>query len=66
ANALTIVTHLATGLLLTLAYAWEGLGLRGIGYMVAMGAGFAGFVFYMYRYVERQKDIFLGLKQAIR
>ncbi len=66
ANALTIVTHLATGLLLTLAYAWEGLGLRGIGYMAALGAGFAGFVIYMYRYVERQKDIFLGLKQAIR
>jgi len=66
ANALTIVTHLATGLLLTLAYAWEGFGLRGIGYIAALGAGFAGFVLYMYRHVERQKDIFLGLKQAIR
>jgi 1,4-dihydroxy-2-naphthoate octaprenyltransferase len=66
ANALTIVTHLATGLLLTLAYAWEGLGLGGLGYMAALAAGFGGFVIYMYRHVERQKHIFFGLKQAIR
>lgn len=65
ANALTIVAHLATGLLLTLAYAWEGFGLQGVGYMVVLGVGFAGFVLYMYRYVERQKDIFMGLKGAI-
>jgi hypothetical protein len=66
ANALTIVAHLSTGLLLTLAYAWEGLGVQGLGYVVALGVGFTGFVIYMYRYVERQKEIFLGLKQAIR
>ncbi|MEE8390421.1 MAG: 1,4-dihydroxy-2-naphthoate octaprenyltransferase [Anaerolineae bacterium] len=66
ANGLTVVTHLATGLLLTLAYAWEGLGLQGIGYVAALGVGFAGFIIYMYWYVERQKDIFLGLRQAMR
>ncbi len=66
ANALTVISHLATGLLLTLAYAWEGFGQQGLGYVVVLGAMFVAFVIYMYRHVEKQKDIFLGLKQVVR
>lgn len=66
ANALTVTTHLATGLLLTLAFAWEGLSSRGLGYVVILGVIFVGFAIFMYRHVERQKNIFLGLKQAVR
>ena len=66
ANALTVTSHLATGLLLTLAYAWEGFGQRGLGYVVVLGVMFVAFVTYMYRHVEKQKDIFLGLKQVVR
>ena len=66
ANALTVISHLATGLLLTLAYAWEGFGRQGLGYVVVLGVMFVAFVIYMYRHIERQKDIFLGLKQVVR
>ena len=66
ANALTVTSHLATGLLLTLAYAWEGFGQRGLGYVVVLGVMFVAFVTYMYWHVEKQKDIFLGLKQVVR
>jgi 1,4-dihydroxy-2-naphthoate octaprenyltransferase len=66
ANALTIVTHLATGLLLTLAYAWQGFEWQRIGYMAVLGAVFCASVISMYRYVERQKDVFIGLKESVR
>lgn len=66
ANALTVVSHLATGLLLTLAFAWEGFGRQGLGYIVVLGIVFAIFVAYWYRYIEKQKDIFFGLKQVVR
>lgn len=66
ANALTVTVHLATGLLLTLAFAWEALGAQGLTYVVILGVVFVGFVVFMYRYIERQKNIFLGLKQAVR
>ncbi len=66
ANALTVTVHLATGLLLTLAFAWEVLGAQGLIYVVILGVVFVGFVVFMYRYIERQKNIFLGLKQAVR
>ena len=65
ANALTVTVHLATGLLLTLAFAWEALGTQGLVYVVILGVIFVGFVVYMYRYIERQKNIFIGLKQAV-
>jgi 1,4-dihydroxy-2-naphthoate octaprenyltransferase len=65
ANALTVTGHLAIGLLLTLAFVWEALGAQGIVYVVILGLVFLGFVVLMYRYIERQKDIFLGLKQAV-
>ncbi len=66
ANALTVTGHLATGLLLTLAFAWEALGAAGLVYVVILSVVFVGFIVFMYRYVERQKNIFLGLKQAVR
>ena len=65
ANALTVTVHLATGLLLTLAFAWEALGTQGLVYVVILGIIFVGFAVFMYRYIERQKNIFLGLKQAV-
>ncbi|MBI4215957.1 MAG: 1,4-dihydroxy-2-naphthoate octaprenyltransferase [Chloroflexi bacterium] len=66
ANALTVVTHLGTGLLLVLAYVWQGLGLAGIGFVAGLGVIFLGFTAYMYWHVERQKNIFLGLRKAMR
>ncbi len=66
ANALTVTGHLATGLLLTLAFVWEALGASGLFYVVILGVVFVGFIVFMYRYIERQKNIFLGLKQAVR
>ena len=65
ANALTVTSHLATGLLLTLAFAWEVLGAAGLVYMLIITVVFVGLVVWLYRYIERQKAIFLGLKQAI-
>lgn len=66
ANALTVTVHLATGLLLTLAFAWEALGAQGLVSVVILGVIFVGLVVFMYLYIERQKNIFLGLKQAVR
>lgn len=66
ANALTIVCHLSLGLLLTAAYAGEVWGLRGLGYSALLGLAFGLFVLYMYRGVERQKEVFLRLKEAVR
>ncbi|MBI2287964.1 MAG: 1,4-dihydroxy-2-naphthoate octaprenyltransferase [Chloroflexi bacterium] len=66
ANALTVTNHLATSLLLTLSFIWEALGVSGLAYVVILGVVFIGFVIWMYRYIERQKNIFLGLKQAVR
>ncbi|KKK83924.1 hypothetical protein LCGC14_2788520, partial [marine sediment metagenome] len=34
-------------------------------YVVILGVIFVGFVVLMYRHIERQKSIFLGLKQAV-
>ena len=66
ANALTVTSHLATGLLLTLGFAWGALAAQGLTYVVIiLGIVFVGFIVFMYRYVERQKNIFLGLKQAV-
>jgi 1,4-dihydroxy-2-naphthoate octaprenyltransferase len=65
ANALTVTSHLATGLLLTLAYTWEGFGQQVTAYVVILGLVFSASVAYMYLYIERQKNIFLGLKQAM-
>ncbi|MBI2848091.1 MAG: 1,4-dihydroxy-2-naphthoate octaprenyltransferase [Chloroflexi bacterium] len=65
ANALTVTVHLATGLLLTLAFVWQAIGAAGLVYVILIGVLFLGFIVWMYRYIERQKNIFFGLKQAI-
>ncbi len=65
ANAMTVTSHLATGLLLTLAFVWNALGSQGLAYVVILGVIFVGFVVLMYRHIERQKNIFLGLKQVV-
>lgn len=65
ANALTVTVHLATGLLLTLAFAWQALGPQGLVYVVILGLVFIGCTIWMYRYIENQKNIFLGLKQVV-
>ncbi len=66
ANALTITSHLATGLFITLAFVWEALGSGGSVWVAIIGAVFIGFIVVMYRGAERQKNIFIGLKQAVR
>ena len=65
ANALTVTAHLAIGLLLTLVFAWEAVGSRGLVYVIGLGVVFVGFVVYMYLYIERRKNIFVGLKQVV-
>ncbi|MDP2952573.1 MAG: prenyltransferase [Chloroflexota bacterium] len=65
ANALTITGHLAVGLALTWAFAWQGAGQAGGSTMVILGAAFLSFVVYMYWHVERQKRIFHGLKGVV-
>ncbi len=65
ANAMTVTSHLATGLLLTLAFVWNALGSQGLAFVVLLGAIFIGFVILMYRHIERQKNVFLGLKQVV-
>ncbi|MEE8440280.1 MAG: 1,4-dihydroxy-2-naphthoate octaprenyltransferase [Spirochaetia bacterium] len=66
ANALTVTIHLTTGLLLTLAYAWDILRANGIQYVIAIGVVFVAFTLLMYRHIEKKKNVFLSLKQAIR
>ncbi len=65
ANAMTIICHLTVGLVLTLAFVWNRSGAQGVAYLVPLAAAFAGFVAYMYWYIERQKNIFLKLKKAV-
>ncbi len=66
ANALTVATHLATGLLLALAYAWEALGSQASANVVLLVLAAVVFVLYAYRQIERQKDSFLSARQAVR
>ncbi len=65
ANSLTIVTHIATGLLLTLGYVWEGSDLGGIGYVVGFAILFALMVAFISRGVEQEKRAFLAAREAM-
>lgn len=66
ANALTVITHLATGLLLTLAFISMVLGTNGLVWEVMLGIILLGVVVWMYRHIERQKNAFLNLKQVVK
>jgi 1,4-dihydroxy-2-naphthoate octaprenyltransferase len=65
ANALTITGHLAVGLALTWAFAYQGAGREGLALVVGLGAIFLGFIAYLYWNVEHQKRIFHGLKEVV-
>jgi 1,4-dihydroxy-2-naphthoate octaprenyltransferase len=64
ANALTIVTHIATGLLLTLGYAWDGPD-AGVGYVVGLAILFALIVAFISRGIEQEKRAFLATREAL-
>ena len=65
ANVLTIVIHLATGLLLTLGYVWDRSGLGGIGYLIGLTLLFAFVVVFVTRGIEQEKQAFLAARQAL-
>ncbi|MGD0765628.1 MAG: 1,4-dihydroxy-2-naphthoate octaprenyltransferase [Dehalococcoidia bacterium] len=65
ANALTIVIHLATGLLLTLGYVWDRSGLSGIGYLIGLALLFALILAFVTRGIEQEKQAFLAARQAL-
>lgn len=65
ANALTIIVHLSTGLLITWAFIWEALGLDGVVWAGIIGVAFTAFITYMYFDVEHQKKVFLNLRKAV-
>lgn len=65
ANALTAIAHLTTGLLFALGFAWDGLGRDGLPLSIAFGVVGIGYIVYMYRSVERQRRIFVGVKGAV-
>jgi len=64
ANALTIVTHIATGFLLTLGYAWDGPD-GGVGYVVGLGILFALMVAFISRGIEQEKRAFLAARGSM-
>ena len=66
ANILTIITHLFTSLLLSLGYLIEGLGPENLGLSLLIGGAYAVFIIYMYKDMERKKNIFLGLKTSLQ
>ncbi|MFQ6075341.1 MAG: 1,4-dihydroxy-2-naphthoate octaprenyltransferase [Candidatus Bathyarchaeia archaeon] len=66
ANVSTIVCHLVTSLLLSLGYLIEGFGAENLGYIGSIGGAYALFTAYVYRHIERQKNIFLGLKKTLQ
>ncbi|MBI4333405.1 MAG: hypothetical protein HY673_19235 [Chloroflexi bacterium] len=61
-NAFVVIGHLAMGLLLTLAFLWQGAGGRANSYIALAAACCIAFVAYIWWYTERQKSIFHGLK----
>ena len=65
ANALTIVSHLATGLLLTLAFVWEGSGLAELGYVIGLALLFTVMVLFVSRGIEQEKRAFLAAREAM-
>ncbi len=63
ANALTIVTHLSVGLLLTLGYVWDGASIHELGYVIGFAALFVLIVAFVSRGIEQEKKAFLASRQ---
>ena len=65
ANAFTVIGHLITGFLLILSYVWLGFGLQQIWYSIILTFVCLFFAIYYYRHIEAQRQIFMGLKEAV-
>jgi 1,4-dihydroxy-2-naphthoate polyprenyltransferase len=65
ANALTIVTHLSVGLLLTLAYVWEGSDLKSSGIVIGLAVLFTLIVAFVSKGIEQEKQAFLASRQPV-
>jgi len=65
ANALTIVTHLSVGLLLTLGYVWEGSDLKGSGYVIGLAVLFTLIVAFVSKGIEQERQAFLASRQPL-
>ncbi|MFQ6067734.1 MAG: prenyltransferase [bacterium] len=65
ANAFTVMGHLITGFLLILSYVWLGFGIQQIWYSIVMTFVCVFFAVYYYRHIEKQRRIFMGLKDAV-
>jgi len=65
ANSLTIVTHLATGLLLTFGYVLDGAEAGEAGYVIGFALLFSLLVAFVSRGVEKEKQAFLAAREAI-
>jgi len=65
ANALTIVTHLSVGLLLTLGYVWEGSDIKGLGYVIGLAVLFTLIVAFVSKGIEQEKQAFLASRQRL-
>lgn len=65
ANALTIISHLAIGLGLSIAFVWLGSSGRGTWAIALLGLAFLAFIGYMYWNVERQKRAMSQMKAAL-
>lgn len=66
ANALTIIVHLGTGLLLTWAYLWAGFGAQKAGYLIAGGILVVAFLAFMYLGVEKQVKAASNLRESLK
>jgi len=66
ANVSTIICHLFTGLLLSLGYLIESFEAQNLSYIVFIGGAYAIFTALAYRQMEKQKNIFLGLKKTFQ
>lgn len=65
ANALTVMGHLITGLLLVLSYLWIGFGNQHIFYSIILTMVCATIAVYYYRHIEGQRRTFINLRESL-
>ena len=65
ANALTILAHLATGLLLTLAFVWVGSDIGELAYLIGLTVLFTLIVAFVSKGIEQEKQAFLAARGAL-